>query len=159
MGQTFPHGLGRNHLCPHLYLGLSSLQNNERITPCCLSTLPTPCLSVVLCYGNGSKPIQHFSLKFFFFFNFLSTHLRHMEVPRLGVESELQLSTYTTAHGNTGSLTHWVKPRMEPVSWRQVRFVSAKLWQELLRFFLIKWKIIKHPLWAKIKWQLPTWNN
>ena len=46
---------------------------------------------------------------------------RHMEVPRLGVESELQLLTYTTAtatpdlnqsvtyttaRGNVGSLTH-----------------------------------------------------
>ena len=28
---------------------------------------------------------------------FLGPHLRHMEVPRLGVESELQLPAYTTA--------------------------------------------------------------
>ena len=34
---------------------------------------------------------------FFFVFAFLGPHLRHMEVPRLGVESELQLSAYTTA--------------------------------------------------------------
>ena len=48
-------------------------------------------------------------------------HPQHMEVPRLGVESELQLpanttvtatrdlnlsATYTTAHGNAGLLTH-----------------------------------------------------
>ena len=33
----------------------------------------------------------------FFFFFFLGLHLWHMEVPRLGVESELQLPTYTTA--------------------------------------------------------------
>ena len=33
-------------------------------------------------------------------------HPWHMEVPRLGVESELQLLTYTTAHSNTRSLTH-----------------------------------------------------
>ena len=31
------------------------------------------------------------------FFFFLGPHLRHMEVPRLGVESELQLLAYTTA--------------------------------------------------------------
>ena len=37
-----------------------------------------------------------------FIFIFLGPHLRHMEVPRLGVESELQLP----AHGNIGSLTH-----------------------------------------------------
>ena len=64
-----------------------------------------------------------FLLLFFFFlsFIFLGLHLRHMEVPRLGVQSELQLPAYTTvtatpdpscvvtysiAHGNTGSLTH-----------------------------------------------------
>ena len=33
--------------------------------------------------------------KFFFFF--LELHLQHMEVPRLGVRSELQLPAYTTA--------------------------------------------------------------
>ena len=34
---------------------------------------------------------------FILFFGFLGPHLRHMEVPRLGVESELQLPAYTTA--------------------------------------------------------------
>ena len=34
---------------------------------------------------------------FFFFLFFLGLHPRHMEVPRLGVESELQLLAYTTA--------------------------------------------------------------
>ena len=33
----------------------------------------------------------------FFFFVFLGPHLRYMEVPRLGVESEIQLQVYTTA--------------------------------------------------------------
>ena len=50
---------------------------------------------------------------------FLGPHLWHMEIPRLGVESELQLPAYTTetakpavcvtyatAHSNAGSLTH-----------------------------------------------------
>ena len=32
--------------------------------------------------------------------------LGHMEVPRLWVQSELQLVAYTTAHSNAGSLTH-----------------------------------------------------
>ena len=40
------------------------------------------------------------------FFWVLGPHLRVMEVPRLGVESELLLLTYTTAHSNTRSLTH-----------------------------------------------------
>ena len=34
---------------------------------------------------------------FFFFFCFLGPHLGHIEAPRLGVESELQLPSYTTA--------------------------------------------------------------
>ena len=34
---------------------------------------------------------------FFFFFWFLGLHLQHMEIPRLGIKSELQLLAYTTA--------------------------------------------------------------
>ena len=33
----------------------------------------------------------------FFFLSFFGLNLRLMEIPRLGVESELQLSAYTTA--------------------------------------------------------------
>ena len=33
----------------------------------------------------------------FFFFAFSGLHLGHVEVPRLGVESELQMPAYTTA--------------------------------------------------------------
>ena len=39
-------------------------------------------------------------------FVFLGLHPQHMEVPRLGVELELQLPAYITAHGNAGSLIH-----------------------------------------------------
>ena len=49
---------------------------------------------------NGSK------LCFVLFLSFLGLHERHMEVPRLGVESELQLLAFATAHGNPGSLTY-----------------------------------------------------
>ena len=38
-----------------------------------------------------------YNLFFFFFFVFLGLLPRHMEVPRLGVQSELQLLAYTTA--------------------------------------------------------------
>ena len=35
-------------------------------------------------------------------------------------------ATYTTAHGNDGSLTHWVRPGIEPAtSWFLVGFVST----------------------------------
>ena len=58
-----------------------------------------------------------------FFSCFLGLHLLHMEVPRPGVCScqpppqPQQLGfwaasvTYTTAHGNAASLTHWARPR------------------------------------------------
>ena len=40
--------------------------------------------------------------------------------------------TYTTAHGNTGSLTHWGRPGIKPAtSWFLVRFVSTAPQREL----------------------------
>ena len=39
------------------------------------------------------------------YFFFLGLHLRHMEFPRLGVQSELQLPAYTTATA-TRALSH-----------------------------------------------------
>ena len=81
----------------------------------------------------SSRPVQLAELQFpylydegvsdhnFFFLSpvFLSLHLRHMAVPRPGVEPELRLPVYATAtrdpsricdlchtHGNAGSLTH-----------------------------------------------------
>ena len=57
----------------------------------------------------------------FFLFFFLGPHLQHMEIPRLGTESELQLpptpqpqqrqiqdasAAYATASGHTSSLTY-----------------------------------------------------
>ena len=70
---------------------------------------------------------------FFFFFFFLGPHLQHMEVPWLEVKSELQLPDYGTATAMPrsetylwdmlqlaampDSLTHWVKPGIEPLSW------------------------------------------
>ena len=70
-----------------------------------------------------------FFLVFFVVVVFLGPHPRHMEVPRLGVETELQLLAYTTAtvtwdpsctytiaHSNTGFLTHWVRPGIKPAS-------------------------------------------
>ena len=71
-----------------------------------------------------------------------------MEIPRLGVKSELQvpayttatamrdpsyLSAYNTAHCNARLLTHGVRLGIEPASsWILVGFVSAEPQQELL---------------------------
>ena len=66
-------------------------------------------------------------------FSFSGLHLQHMEVPRLGVKSNLQLLAYNTATATAtadlslvcslyhsshkaGSLTHWARPGMEPTS-------------------------------------------
>ena len=47
--------------------------------------------------------------------------------------------TYTTAHGNTGSLTHWARPGIEPTSsWILVMFISAAPQQELLITHILK---------------------
>ena len=63
---------------------------------------------------------------FFFFFSFVWPHLRHMEVPGLGVESELQIrppmpqpqqcQIYAAACGNAKSSTHRARPGIEPAS-------------------------------------------
>ena len=58
-----------------------------------------------LCLYHGTLPLKMkvFFLSFFFFF--LGPHLQHMEVPRLGVKSEIQLLAYTTAT-TTQDLSH-----------------------------------------------------
>ena len=88
---------------------------------------------------------------FFFFFCLFRPHPRHMEVPRLGLNGsysfqpapqaqhhQIQATSATCfiAHGNAGSLTHWVIPGMEPVSlWMLIRFVSTEPQKELLQLF------------------------
>ena len=64
----------------------------------------------------------------FLFLVFWGPHLQHMEVPRLGVALELQLPAYITAHGNAGSLTHWVRPGIELASSRMLASQVYYLW-------------------------------
>lgn len=57
-------------------------------------------------------------------------------------------ATYTWAHGNAGSLTHWSRPGIEPaISWFLVRFVSAAPGRELLLDSLIK-RHLKEAKWG-----------
>ena len=59
-----------------------------------------------------------------------------MEIPRLGVESELQLPAYTTAQAmwDPSSWQHWARPGMEPMSsWILVGFVNTESQWELPR--------------------------
>ena len=77
----------------------------------------------------------------FYYFFFLGHYPQHMEVPRVGVECELQLPAYATATtmpdpswsvtctaslGNVGSLTNWEGPRIKPASsWIVVGFITT----------------------------------
>ena len=96
----------------------------------------------VLAIYRKIKLLSFGFLLLFYFFVFLGLHLQRMEVPRLGVQSELQLlacttatatqviratsATYTIAHGSAISLTYWSMPGIKPkTSWFLVGFVSA----------------------------------
>ena len=71
----------------------------------------------------------------FYIFAFSGSHLQHMEVPRLGVKSELQLLAYATATAmpnlsciydscNLGSLNYWARSGIKPTSsWILVGFL------------------------------------
>jgi len=102
----------------------------------------------------GSLKVSVFAISFFFFLSFfffffclfaiswatpaayggsqargriraVATGLHHTQI-------RVVSATYTIAHGNGGSLTHWVRWRIEPASsWMLVRFISAKPQQEL----------------------------
>ena len=46
---------------------------------------------------NNVQAVETYTFFFFFAFCFLGPHQWHMEVPRIGVKSELQQLAYTTA--------------------------------------------------------------
>ena len=98
--------------------------------------LPNVCVCVCVLFC--------FVLFCFWSFVFLGPHPQHMEVSRLGVQSELQLSaytsvTYTTVHGNARSLTHWMRSGIEPASSQiLVGFTTAKPQWELLPQYLFR---------------------
>ena len=88
------------------------------------------------------------------FFFFWGRHSQHAEVPRVGVELELQLPayttatatwiraasvTYTTAHSKARSLIHWARPEIKSAPMRILdRFVSAAPQQELQKIVILK---------------------
>ena len=94
----------------------------------------------LLCHQGTSVYSILFVFFFFFLVIFLGLHLRHMEVPRLGAESELQLPAYATAtatwdpshvcdlhHSSCQCqiLNHWVRPGIKLASsWILVGFVN-----------------------------------
>ena len=81
-----------------------------------------------------------------------------MEIPRLGLNwscsrrpipqpRHLQAASaaYTTAHSSTRSLTHRVRPGIEPTSsWILVRFVTTRPQKDLQRFCFLSLSLV-HP--------------
>ena len=88
----------------------------------------------------------------FFFLCFLGPHMQHMEVPRLGVESELQLPSYATAMPDPSHIFNiccslqqcwirnpWVRPGIKSTfSWIFVRFITCWTTQELPALSLLE---------------------
>ena len=94
----------------------------------------------------------------FAFFFFLGLHPRHMKIPRLSLiwscscwsmpqpqQQQYQIlatsATYTAAHSNPRSLTHWAGPGIEPASsWILVGFATIEPQGEFLRGLFINIK-------------------
>ena len=131
----------------------------ENKTPRCLKMCSTSLISGTLVKTpNITSPLLewlfYLFVYLFIYFCFLGQHSRHMEVPRLGVEVELQLPAYTTAtatpylscvcnlHHSSQQLrilNHWARPGMEPAtSWFLVGFISTVPQWELLERLLSK---------------------
>ena len=103
--------------------------------------------------GMNFIPVSVFFFFFFLFFFFLCSLGPHL-VPRLGMDRNYSFwptpqpqqhriwaasATYTTAHGNTGSLTHWARPGIKPATSRfLVRFVSSAPRRELQEALFLK---------------------
>ena len=101
-------------------------------------------------YSNHIKSL----MAFLFFISFLYLAFggraapRHVEVPRLGVQSELQLLGYTTAIATQNpshiydlyhSSTHRAMPGIKPASsWILAGFISTEPQRELPGFFIYK---------------------
>ena len=110
-------------------------------------------LSLIMSFH--STTLMSIDLIFFFFFCFLGLHPCHMQVPRLEIESELQLPAYTIATAmwdpslhHIGNLHHssWQCQILNPLSEGRdgtcvltdtVRFFSASRQQELLIYLLL----------------------
>ena len=80
-----PHNIASDQ---GIYLTVKEVGNGHRVMGSTSSVTSESCWS-----GRVTRLL----LLLLFFFVFLGPHLQHMEVPRLGVKSELQLLAYTSA--------------------------------------------------------------
>ena len=109
------------------------------------------------------------SFYLFIYFCFLGLHPRHVEVPRLGFESELQLPTYTTttAMQDPGCIcglhnSSWQHGMLNPLSEVRdgtynlmvlVRFISVMPRWGLV--FVCLWLILINPVWWPFRSTVP----
>ena len=113
---------------------------------------------------------NHFCILFYFF---LGLYLQHMEVPRLGVESELQLPASATAtetwdpscicdlHHSTRQY-HGARSGIKPVSlWILVRFITTELQWELHFYIVDQWSDcgVETQRYVTIRWEEPYKNS
>ena len=172
MARGMAHVLGQSNLlwkcCFHLYLVTVNFTGKTVLEYRECSSGKTTCL--------GIKSIEFF---FVCLFVFLGPHPQHMEVPRLGGSNrscscrpmpepqqrqiQTMSATYTTAHGNARSLTHWARPGIERVTlWFLVGFVSDAPWWELPKVLILNCDLgqitfspcILFPSSAKWSWNL-----
>ena len=109
-----------------------------------------------------TRPALAFSISFLFsFVVFLGLYLRHMEVPRPNrryscwpppqpqpCRIQAASATYTAAHGNARSLTHWARPGIESsTSWLLVGFVSTAPRRELQLSLFLTEEITGFSVW------------
>ena len=84
-------------------------------------------------------PSANFYLFIYLFIYFLGLHLGVEQSCSCWPVSQPQQCwiravsvTYTAAHSNAGSLTHWMRPGIKPVSsWTLVGFITTEPWWEL----------------------------
>ena len=89
--------VGEKSVSGEVFLNLSMIQEQDRIRQSFQGS-PQNGKSDFHFTVPGSLPYWHYLvIAPVIFFFFLGPHLRHMEVPRLGVELELQRLAYTTA--------------------------------------------------------------
>ena len=114
------------------------------------------------CWARMGTPRMEFLFLFLFFFCFLGPHPWHMEVPRPGVKSELQLLAYTTAMQDLSRACLWptlqFMATLDPDPRSEARdrsliltdtsgFITAELWWELHKDALNVWSLFPGSLW------------
>ena len=130
----------RNFYMPRVWLKKKKKKLSERMFAKILTVVTKSGVSKAWPVGQfqpNSCGFFLYSILICIYFCCLGLHPQHLEVPRLGVQSELQHPAYTTVHSNARPLTHWARSGIEPAtSWLLIRFISTAPWQELPQHFI-----------------------